>query len=175
MTFLRPEAKAALLKWREVIIGLILLPLAMRWLVFGIGLTTVFGGALLVFCLVVIWIGFQRARFRTDGDGLGAVQVDEGQITYFSPLSGGSVSIKELERLSLDASDDQPHWLLDQKGVPTLRIPVNASGSDALFDAFATLPGLQTERMLTELRSGKKQVIVIWERSPMRPIHALLH
>ena len=54
-------------------------------------------------------------------------------------------------------------------------IPVNAAGADALFDAFSKLPGLRTERMLSELRAQRGHAVVIWERTPLRPAHALLH
>lgn len=175
MSFLRPEARAAIWRWRETLIGggLILLGI---WWVLGPGrLLTIPGIAAMAAGMAAVWIGVQRARFRGPGDGAGAVQVDEGQITYFGPLTGGAVALRELERLSLDATLHPAHWRLDQPGHPSLLIPVNAAGSEALFDAFAALPGLQTERMLAELRSGRAQAVVIWERSPLRPEHALLH
>jgi hypothetical protein len=117
----------------------------------------------------------QRARFRDAGDGPGAVQVDEGQIAYFGPLTGGVVALTALERLSLDATQEPAQWLLEVPGQEALLIPVNAAGSEALFDAFATLPGLRTERMLSELRGTRRHAVVIWERTPLRPAHALLH
>jgi hypothetical protein len=103
------------------------------------------------------------------------VQVNEGQIAYFGPLTGGVVALTGLERLSLDATARPAHWRLDAAGQDAVLIPVNAAGSDALFDAFATLPGLRTERMLTELRTRRDHAVVIWERAPLRPVHALLH
>ena len=33
---------------------------------------------------------------------MGAVQVDEGQIAYFGPLTGGTVAVRDLQRLRLD-------------------------------------------------------------------------
>ena len=54
-------------------------------------------------------------------------------------------------------------------------IPVDAAGADALFDAFAALPGLRTERMLAELADDKTLSVVIWERRSMRPASTLLH
>jgi hypothetical protein len=44
-----------------------------------------------------------------------------------------------------------------------------------LSDAFATLPGLRTERMLSEMNTSEDQAVVIWERSPLRPAHVRLH
>lgn len=44
-------------------------------------------------------------------------------------------------------------------------IPVDADGAEALFDAFAALPGLKTERMLATLRAESETAVLIWERS----------
>lgn len=117
----------------------------------------------------------QRMRFRLGGGGPGVVQVDEGQIAYFGPLTGGAVALSELERLTLDHAAKPPHWLLDQPGQSALAIPVNATNTDALFDAFATLPGLRMERMLAELRKSGGHQVVIWERAPTRPTVHRLH
>ena len=40
----------------------------------------------------------------------------------------------------------------------------DADQFDALFDAFATLPGLRTERMLAQLQAQPHVAVVIWER-----------
>jgi hypothetical protein len=64
---------------------------------------------------------------------------------------------------------------LDAPGQDPVMIPINAAGSDALFDAFARLPGLRTERMLAEMKAQHGHAVVIWERTPLRPAHALLH
>ncbi|KIN73786.1 hypothetical protein Z949_2978 [Sulfitobacter guttiformis KCTC 32187] len=173
--FFRPEAMAVLWRWREVLVAVGLVLLGM-WLIFGPGLLLAVPGWALVLGSVALGVvGFQRARFRGTGDGPGAVQVDEGQIAYFGPLTGGVVALENLERLSLDTTSRPAHWQLDVSGQEALLIPVNAAGSDALFDAFAKLPGLRTERMLTELRAGRRHTVVIWERTPLRPAHALLH
>jgi len=175
VSFLRTEAKESLWRWREVILGAVLMLWGIWWLIGPGRLLTIPAIAMIAAGGALIWIGTQRARFRGPAGGVGAVEVDEGQITYLGPLTGGAVSLRELERLSLDASARPAHWRLDQPGQDTLLIPVNAAGSDALFDAFATLPGLKTERMLHELRGRNPHAVVIWERTPLRPPHALLH
>jgi len=175
MTFFRPEAQAAIWRWREVLAGAVVTLLGF-WLVLGPGLLLAIPGyALVATGAALVWIGVQRGRFRGGGLGAGAVQVDEGQIAYFGPLTGGAVALRELERLSLDRTSHPTHWRLDQPGQPALLIPIDAAGADALFDAFAALPGLRTERMLTELQAQEAQSVVIWERRPLRPATALLH
>ena len=173
--FFRPEAKAALWRWREMIVAAFIALLGLWWIIGPGRLLAVPGWAFLLGGVILALIGFQRGRFRGAGDGLGAVQVDEGQVAYFGPLTGGVVSLATLERLSLDATSTPAHWRLDTPDQPAVMIPVNAAGSDALFDAFSKLPGLRTERMLSELRSRRGHAVVIWERTPLRPAHALLH
>lgn len=175
MSFLRPEAEEALWRWREVLIGLAV-ALVGLWFVLGPGLLlAVPGYVLMVGGAAFIWIGVQRVRFRKTGLGAGAVQVVEGQISYFGPLTGGVVALREIERLSLERGNYPAHWKLEQPGQQPVMIPVNAAGADALFDAFAALPGLRTERMLAELSDDKTLSVVIWERKPLRPRTALLH
>tara|TARA_R110002049_G_scaffold29972_2_gene102017 strand:+ start:104423 stop:104950 length:528 start_codon:yes stop_codon:yes gene_type:complete len=175
MSFLRPEAQAGLWRWREALVGGALAVLGL-WLVLGPGLLLAFPGyGLMALGAALVWLGAQRARFRGADDGAGAVQVDEGEITYFGPLTGGTVSLRELQRLSLDRQLFPAHWRLEPKDAAPLLIPVNAAGSDALFDAFAVLPGLRTERMLFELRKTRHDAVVIWEREATRPAHAVLH
>lgn len=173
--FFRPEAKAALWRWREVLAAAALVLVGLWWIMGPGRLLALPGWALVLAGVALCVVGVQRARFRGPGDGPGAVQVDEGQIAYFGPLTGGVVALRDLERLTLDAGLRPAHWCLEASGQAALLIPVNAAGSDALFDAFATLPGLRTERMLSELRGNSGHAVVIWERTPLRPAHTLLH
>ena len=173
--FFRPEARAALWRWREVIAGGGAVLLAL-WMILGPGfLVGLLGYAVLIGGALLIWLGVQRARFRGPGGGAGAVQVDEGQVTYYGPLTGGTVALRELESLTLDGGMYPAHWRLQQRGEEPLYIPVNAAGAEALFDAFAALPGLRTERMLSALNTNPHQAIVIWQRGPLRPEGTLLH
>lgn len=173
--FFRPEAKAALWRWREMLVAAGVALLGLWWIVGPGRLLALPGWAFVLGGIALALVGFQRGRFRGAGDGVGAVQVDEGQVAYFGPLTGGVVSLAALERLSLDATLTPAHWRLDAPDQAAVLIPVNAAGADALFDAFSKLPGLRTERMLSELRTRRDHAVVIWERSPLRPAHALLH
>lgn len=175
MSFIRPEARAALWRWREVLVAALVGLLGLSWIAGPGGLLAWVGAALLLASGALLVIGLQRARFRTGAGGPGVVLVDEGQITYLGPLTGGSVAAAEIERLALDPTGKPAHWVLDRAGQTPLRVPVNAEGADALFDVFATLPGLRTERMLAELRGEAAHPVVIWERRPLRPEGLRLH
>lgn len=164
MSFFRPEATATLWRWREVLVGIAVAVLALWWLAGPRGLLGFVAPALLVAAGALIMIGLQRGRFRGAGGGLGTVQVDEGQVTYFGPLTGGTIAMRELSRLTLDGAQRPAHWRLEQPDHPPVMIPVDADGADALFDAFASLPELKTEHMLSQLRAAPRKPVVIWER-----------
>jgi len=153
MSFIRPEVRTALWRWRELLssvgvagLGLYLVPLIIAGLALGL-------------------IGVQRARFRGATGGPGVVQVDEGQIAYFGPLTGGVAAISDLTLLSLDPTMKPAHWVLEQPTQAPLYIPVTAEGVDALFDVFATLPGLKTQTLLSALNAATDHRLVIWQRT----------
>lgn len=167
MSFVRPEAQKALMRWREVLLGVGVLCLGLWW-ASGFGVLKWVGFAVAIGGGALIVTGLQRARFRSGKGGPGVVQVDERQISYFGPLDGGIVAMDEITGLSLDARSDPPVWVLRQPGQPPLHIPVNAEGSDALFDAFAALPGIRTEHMLSQLKAKPDHPVVIWSKQAAR-------
>lgn len=172
---IRPEAKAQLMRWREVLAGSFTALLGLWWLLGPGRLLILPAIGLLVVGAGLIWVGVQRARFRSAGEGPGTVSVDEGQITYFGPLTGGAVALREMSQLDLDKSLFPAHWRLAQPGQPDLLIPVNAEGADGLFDAFATLSDLKTERMLHAMQGQHKHLIVIWQKDASKNTPIALH
>ena len=169
MSFLRPEAKEALWRWREPMAGAAVALLG-AWWTFGTGLMPWVGWPLVAAGAALIVAGLQRVRFRRGGQGPGVVTVDERRVAYMGPLDGGTVDLADLDTLTLDPASSPPVWRL---ATPerTLAVPVSALGSEALFDAFASLPGLDTGRMLAELEGGRAEVVV-WSRPRSR---RLLH
>lgn len=172
MSFVRPEARAALWRWREVLTGLGALVLGLWWVLGTTGLLQWVGGAVALAGAALAAAGVQRGRFRAGAGGPGVVQVDEGQIAYFGPLTGGVVALSEITALTIDHTARPPHWVLEQPDQDDLRIPLNAEGAEALFDVFASLPGLRTERMLAAMRNGAghppDRPEVIWKRPDAR-------
>ncbi|MEI4232471.1 hypothetical protein [Roseovarius sp. D22-M7] len=164
MSFIRPQARAALWRWREALSGTGLAALGLWWVLGLGGLLHWLGYAVLIIAGAVLVMGVQRARFRNGAGGPGVVRVDEGQVAYFGPLTGGVVAIRDLDSLTLDPSGHPAHWVLSQRGAPDLHIPVNAEGAEALFDAFAALPGLRTEHMLAQMRRLPDYPTVIWQK-----------
>ncbi|MEX0287238.1 MAG: hypothetical protein AB3N23_21740 [Paracoccaceae bacterium] len=174
MSFIRPEARAQLWRIRELLAAGAVVLLGLYWITGPGGLLAWLGWGLVPAGLALAFVGLRRLRFRQEGHGPGIVQIDEGQIAYFGPLSGGAVAMSEVERLILDPTGSPAHWVLEQPGNAPLHIPVNAEGTDGLFDAFGALPAFRTDRMLTELGRKGGPPVVIWERSPSRPASALL-
>lgn len=175
MSFIRPEAAAALMRWREVLIGSAVAGLGLMWALGPGGLLGWIGWALVIAGAALGVTGLRRMKFRQDGQGPGIVQIDEGKITYFGPLDGGAVATSELQRLILDPTAHPACWVLEQHGVSPLHIPVNAAGSDALFDAFGALPGLDTGRLVGHLGQKNPMPVVVWERETARPAQYRLH
>ncbi len=164
MSLVRAEARAALWRWREVVAGAAMLGLGLWWGLAGTGLLPWMGAALALAGAALALAGVQRARFRPGAGGPGVVQVDEGRIAYFGPLTGGTVALSELGAVALDPTGRPAHWVLSQPGQPDLHVPLNAEGAEALFDTFAALPGFRAERMLRLMRHPGRDPVTIWRR-----------
>ena len=172
---IRPEAKRALWRWREVLFGITIAALGYLWVTSYFGLLRWLGIVLFIIGGALLYIGFQRGRFRSDQDGPGVIQVVEGQIAYFGPSEGGLVAIPDITRISLVTHNSARWWKLEQSALPTIYIPVTAKGTDQLFDAFATLPGLGIESMVQKLTQDTSQSILIWERTDISSSKNYLH
>jgi len=149
---IRPEARAALHRWREVLaggllaaMGLYLLPKP-GYLLPALGLVLAgLGAGLMV-------VGLRRLRFRATGDGPGVVQVIEGQIGYFGPEGGGFLALDDLVALGLTA--DGAHWRLTSADGTVLIVPRAAKGAEVLLDAFVRLPGLDPAALVRAASAG---------------------
>lgn len=170
MNFIRPEVRALLMRWREALAGCCVLLVGM-WAASGFGIMRWLGYGVFLLGALIIFTGFQRARFRHGTDGPGVVQVDEGEVMYYGPYWGGSVALRDLVKIELAGGGDTTVWRLYQPGQAVLVVPANAEGAEALFDAFATLPGLRTGQMLHELNARDvvgDHPVVIWSKGAAR-------
>lgn len=174
MSLIRPGATRSLHRWREVLVAGALAALGLWWALTGFGLVVWIGWALLLTAGALGLAGLQRVRFRRGAGGPGVVIVDEGLIAYLGPVSGGTVALSEITMLALDPRAGG-HWVLSQPGQPDLHIPLDAEGAEALFDAFAALPGLRTEHMLARMRRPGPAPETLWQRSARPTFHPRLH
>ncbi len=176
MSLMRPEARATLWRWREVLVALGAGTLGGWWALTSFGLLRWLGVLLVAGAAALLVAGVQRARFRGTGGGAGVVTVDEGQISYFGPQTGGLVGLGEIEALHLDpGATPSPVWILARRGQPDLAIPVDAEGADALFDAFAALPGIRTHRLAARMQAQGASRVLIWRRGGALDASRRLH
>lgn len=163
MPLIRPAAAATLHRWRDAILGAGLLGLGAYWLTLY-GLYRWAGGGLVILGAFLLLTGVQRARFAKGQDGPGMVQLDEGELSYFGPLSGGHMPVAEISRIVLDPTGQPGHWRIDGISTPPLFIPITAAGAETLFDVFASLPGLHTQDMLATIAAPPATPTEIWRR-----------
>ncbi len=172
MALIRPELRAAFHRWREVLIGAAVCALGVWVLSFGGVFFQVLGAAIAVLGGGLGFVAARRLRFGHAVAAPGVVEVVEGQISYLAPAGGGFVALGELSRIRHVFSEDgDQFWLLSQRGAPDLAVPVDAVGSDDLFDAFVSLPGAEPRRILMALdRQPDDGPITVWRP----PFHVAL-
>jgi hypothetical protein len=174
MSFIRPELQATLLRHREVIaagaVALAGLWIASRggWLLPPLGLALAALGA--------GWavLTFRRLRFQQQGEAPGILRVTEAQIAYLGPRIGGFIGLPDLIEVRLLSLRGRRVWKLRSVTGEVLHVPVEALGAEALFDAFAGLPGMDTAALVaalgTEAPSDSKVIALdgadrlIWAR-----------
>lgn len=166
MSFIRPEAQMTLMRWREVLVGMTL-DLGGLVLVLGPGRARLVIGVLMMLLgTALTFVGIQRARFRGKGGGAGLVELDERQITYFGPEMGGVLALEDLTRISVVP----PHaWELTDINFQRLTIPVDAEGTEALFDAFTALPGLSVSKLADAAQTAPPARTIIWSKPHIEP------
>lgn len=100
-------------------------------------------------------IALRRLRFAAIGEAPGVVEVVEGQITYLGPEIGGMVGLPDLVELRLLTLRGRRFWRLKQADGQALLIPVEATGAERLYDAFASLPGIDTAALVAALHPAR--------------------
>jgi len=153
MSFIRPELLATAHRWREVIGGAGIAALGAWTATRGGYLLTPLGLALLALGAGWALTALRRLRFQQDGEAPGIVRVTEAQIAYFGPRVGGFIGLPELSEIRLLTLRGRRIWKLKQGDGQLLHIPVESDGAETLFDAFATLPGIDMAALVAALGS----------------------
>jgi hypothetical protein len=148
MSLMRPEIAAGLLRRSEVIAATSLGALGL-WLIWLGGYILIPIGILFI-AGAIVWaqMALRRLRFAQDVHAPGVVEVDEGQIGYLGPTFGGYVAIPDLTELRLVTIYGRRMWRLKQADGQTVLVPIDASGSERLFDTFASLPGMDMAKLM---------------------------
>lgn len=148
---IRPAVSAALYRWREVIAAAAIGAVGVWFIRLG-GLILVPAGAGTIVLAGALGLNaWRRLRFGQDVAAPGVVEVDEGQISYMGPEIGGFISLPELVEIKLITLRGRRLWRLKQADGQTVLVPVDAAGADRLFDAFASLPGMDTADLVAAL------------------------
>lgn len=153
MSFIRPELLTTLHRWREVIAGAAVALIGLWTATRGGYVLTPLGLAIIALGAGWALTAFRRLRFQQDGEAPGIVRVTEAQIAYYGPRVGGFVGLPELSEIRLLTLRGRRIWKLKQGDGQLIHIPVEADGAEALFDAFATLPGIDMAALVAALGS----------------------
>lgn len=131
---------AALGLWIATLGGLFFVPLGLLVAALGAGVGV---------------IALRRLQFAASGEAPGVVEVVEGQIAYLGPEMGGMVGLPDLVELRLLTLRGRKFWRLKQADGQALLIPVEAAGAERLYDAFASLPGIDTAALVAALHPAR--------------------
>lgn len=145
-----------------MILATIIIALGAKLYITSVGLLKITSAVAIVFGAIAMYIGQQRGRFRVDVLAPGFVSLVEGQISYFGPHHGGTISIANITSVNLITYEEIRSWRLDQNGKPSLIIPVAAMGGELLFDAFTKLKDINLENMVRQLSQENEPSAVIW-------------
>ena len=173
MSFIRPDAKAFLMKWREAIIAGIILLGSLQAASSTTGAIELLSWATALIGAALFIEGVRRARLPERSGGVGVVEVDERQITYLGPVGGGAISINDLMRVKVRTTALGPHaadfyWEFTDREGQRLTIPGNAENASALFDALTVLPGADYEAVIRASKSRDEGEHLVWT-SAQRP------
>lgn len=162
---IRAEARAALYRWREPIAAALAGLFALWLMALGGYLLLPLGAVVAVLACAWFVQALRRLRFGQGIDAPGVVEIDEGQVGYLGPTFGGYISLPELVELRVIDVQGRRHWRLKQKDGQALLVPMAAAGSEQLFDAFASLPGMDTQALVLAVEADTGAG-VIWRNVP---------
>lgn len=170
MSFIRPEARAALWRWRGVIAGAAVTALGVNLVATAHGLLAWLGWPILLAGLALLVTGLQRARVKPRSGGAGMVDLDEGRLSYFLPEGGAAIALPSVIRIEIETTgagpfEDDLFWRFTSEEGEQLRIPGSAHGADRLFDALAQFPGADYGRVVAASGSTEQALFLIWQRS----------
>ena len=172
--FIRPEARRALIRYQQPLIGCLVVALGIWWAT-GFGLVRWLGFLLILGGSVFVIEGLRRARLlRGGGFGPGVVEVDERQIAWFAADVGGVVSVDALSWVSIHSYADKPaNWVFQQKDGQRLSVPTDAAGADKIIDALAPLNGIDLSLAAEALNHSQEKSFVLWRATTVRDLNSL--
>lgn len=162
-------------RWREVAFGAGVAALGLWLFALGGIVLGPLGLAVVVLGAALALTGWRRMHFVQEVAAPGVVEVIEGEVRYFGPTFGGAVSLADLSEVRLMTMRGRRFWRLKQTDGQALLIPIDASGAEALYDAFSTLPGMDMAGVLANLsptQPADKTGVLTTQQPDMRLIWA---
>lgn len=163
MNLIRPAMQRHIRRWGEVGAAVIVALLGGALMRAGGYLLFPAGAALTLLALGWALMAFRRLSFQREVSAPGVVEIVEGQVGYFGPTFGGFISLADLSELRLAEFHGTQQWRLKTSGGEVLMIPTEASGADKLYDAFATLPGIDMAALASAL-DNRTATLPLWRR-----------
>ncbi|MDQ2091722.1 hypothetical protein [Marimonas arenosa] len=169
MSLIRPEARAAIWRWREVLVGAVVTALGANWALTAYGVLGWIGWPVLLAGLALLAAGLQRARVRPRSGGAGVVELDEAQLSYFLPEGGVVVPLAQVVRIEIEtAPGDVLVWIFTDAAGERAFIPASAVGAERLLDALAQFPGASYNRVIEASGATGRNSFVIWQKKTSR-------
>ncbi len=174
MSFIRPEAEAALRRYGELAIygGVAAWGLWQGAVLLGRGAWT--GGVLLaigVLAALGLFGAVERTlvAWRGRRAGPGTVNVREGQIAYFGPLGGAIMAMDALTRVGIRTTErggiaGDLFWVLEDEFGQMVEVPGGADGAVALLDRLGTLPGFDHRAVVMATASREPGMVDVWTK-----------
>lgn len=163
MSFVRPAVVRHLRRWSELAAAIVAAIVGGFIMRLGGFLFLPVGALLTLLALGWAMTALRRLSFQRDVAAPGVVEVIEGQVSYFGPSFGGFVALDDLTDLRLAEVRGVRQWRLGTAGGEVLLIPIEAAGAEKLYDAFATLPGIDMAILAAALEAGTATV-PLWRR-----------
>ncbi|MGI9389119.1 MAG: hypothetical protein ACR2O1_03600 [Boseongicola sp.] len=169
MNLIRPEAAAVLSRWREVLAGLVVALIGVWLITNRFGALYLIGWGLSVGGFSMMIAGIRHARFPAGSGGPGIIELDERKLTYFSPETGGSVSLDDLLKIAIRTTDAGPFvsdmfWEWTDTTGQTLAVPSDAEGSEQIFDALSALDDVDYDAVMKASGEVTENYFVVWKR-----------
>lgn len=165
MSLIRPEARAAIWRWREVLLGALVTALGANWAFTGLGLLKWLGWVVLALGLALLSAALQRARVRPRSGGVGVVELDEAQLSYLMPQGGVLVPLALVKKIEIEtARGGEMIWIFTDGEGKHAHIPAAAVGAERLLDALSHFPGARYGQVVAASAAKEKNRFVIWQK-----------
>lgn len=167
MSFLRPEARAALARWAESAVAGTILAVS-GWealaLLSGADLRAVLAAVAAALSAAWLRTAIMRALMKGAGAAPGIAALREGEIGYFGPETGGVMALDAIRRVEIVRRGPLRVWRLTDGEGRALEIPTDAKGAEAVAEGLEALPGFSDGAALAALGRRGAGVALVWQR-----------